>query len=568
MPDLDDLEGARLRPNVRPIALALVANVVFGGALLGWPYLRGQARSEDSALAFARFSACLLDADVAERPGVTLPRGERARFATLLVRGPSDWPARCRDELARVSPEPVVMLFPSVKGAELSVQTEVERLDRALAAIDRDSATVPAAPLDALARLQGAIVEQIRIAGVEVDPRRDAIVLREEGDLPTPSIVPTQMAGDRWSIAIEGDALLATSVDARAVGQIRVDGGRVEVRRARRPRLASGVLGAREPPIVIWTTPDAQCEADALGCAQRATGIASLTEDRQRLAPIAWLRAHPRGEVEDAVHVTGESVWIAAVGEGGLAVRRFSLQRAGDAPAQQAAAFDRTIEVGAVDAVRWIDGSPPMLVWAGESAGSLAAREDAEPIAMEPPGGRSRITSAGTAEDGWLVVASERGARVRRADGGATHVIDVAPRPPGRGAVRAVCAGEGCAVVDVLVLRDRELLLSACGPSGCEAPVSIARDVSTFDPIAYRGDVLVAWSGGVASPVHVTRVGDELETSIPAACWSTEDGLCGEPRLAASGDRVVLVTRQGADLRVLESDDGERWHALSGLEQP
>ncbi|MCZ7678777.1 MAG: hypothetical protein M5U28_08405 [Sandaracinaceae bacterium] len=67
-------------------------------------------------------------------------------------------------------------------------------------------------------------------------------------------------------------------------------------------------------------------------------------------------------------------------------------------------------------------------------------------------------------------------------------------------------------------------------------------------------------------PVRVTRLdASGARTSVPAACWDTEDGLCGEPRLAADADRVVLVTRRGADLRVLESEDGRRWRALSGL---
>lgn len=565
----DDLEDtAPLRPNLRPLLYAVVANLVFGGALLGWPYLRGRDRAEEAAPAFARFAACLFDGEVAERPGITLPRGERARFATLVVRGDADWPARCRDELARVSPEPAIFLFPGVKSAEERVRAEVARLDRELAAIDREDPRVPAAPLDTLARLQGALSEHIRAAGVEVVATREAIVLGEGDDLPAPSIVPTQMGADRWWIALEGRALLVQSVDAASIGRVRVEDGRIDTRRARRPRLVSGMVGA-DPPWVIWSTPEGQCDDDAEGCAQRAMGVAALLEDRQRLAPSAWLHAHPAGDPADAVHVEGGAMFVAALGGEGLALRRFALPEPAADASQRGADLERAIEVEDAT-VRWIAGDPPVLAWAGEGGGTLAAREDAEVAALETPGGRATLTAAGRAEDGWVVVAGERELRVRRAAGGPSHAVALGPRPPGRGAVRVVCgAGEGCAAAHVLVLRDRALSRATCDESGCAEPERVAEGVGLFDAAAFGEAVLVAWSSGAGLPVRLTRLdASGAHTSIPAACWDTEDGLCGEPRLAADAERAVLVTRRGADLRVLESEDGRRFRALRGLSQP
>ncbi len=567
MSDSDDLEAARFRPNLRPILLALVVNLAFGGVFLGWPYVRGRQRTEESARAFAPFAACLFDTGLAEQPGITLPRGERARFATLVVRGEDGWPERCRDELARIAPEASPFLFPSVKTTEARVRQEVGRLDAALARMGRGSTrgVVPEAPLLALAQLQAALADQIRTVGVGVDPARDAIVLEGERDLPTPSIIPTQVAADRWELALDGRALIATSTDDRRVGHTRVVDGRVDTRLARRPRLAS-LIDAREPPWIAWSTPQAQCED---GCAQRATGLARFVEDRQRLAPIAWLRAHPAGEPSSAVHVVGDRAWVAAITETGIALRRFAIpSEETDEPVT--AELDRALEVGEVETVRWIDGDPPVLAWAGaDAAGTLAASEGAEPIALERPRGRAYLASAGKGDAGWIVIATERGVRARRAAGGEPLTVPITPRPPARGAVHALCSG-ACDALEVLVLRDRALSLVTCTAEACGEPIRLDERVATYDAVSSAGRLVVATSSGVASAVRVTRVDTDgsRATSIPGACWEPEQGLGGEPRLAADAERVVVVTRHGPDLRVLESPDAEHWRALTGLEQP
>lgn len=571
----DDDELGRFRPNFRPIVLGLIANLIFGGGLIGWPYLRGQERAEQSARAFARFSACLFDGEVARRAGLVLPRGERARFATLALTDPS-WPSRCRPALAAIAHEPVIMLFPGVKGAEQEVAAGVTSLDRALATFERErgSARVSEAPLRALMRLQALLAGHVRAASADVEPMRDAITLspraRDAADLPTPSIVPIRVGEGPFEVALEDGALLATAMDARVIGHVRVDAeGGVEPRSARRRSLVSAVLGAREPPWVVSTTPAARCaeEGGEDGCAQRATGLLALSADGQRLASRAWLRGHPVGSPRDAVHVGAAGAFIAALGpDSGMVVRRFALP---PADAGEPVELSPTLELevaASSERVRFLEGDPPALAWASaEGAGVVRVREGASPVAIDSPGGRVVLTSCGGAEDGWIGLFSERGARLARADGSSPRALELALVPPEPSAARLVC-GDGA--LDALVLNEGALHHVACDASGCAVPRELARRVERFDAVRLRGTLLVAWST-LGGPVRVARVeGDALEPTIPAACWAPASGLCGAPTLAADDERAVLVTRQDGDLRVIASEDGVRWHALRGLEQP
>lgn len=565
--DTDEL--GRFRPNLRPVVLALVANLIFGGGLIGWPYLRGQERAERSAQAFARFSACLLDGEVAPRAGLVLPRGERARFATLALTDPA-WPGRCRPALAAIAHEPVIMLFPEVKGAEQEVAAGVASLDRALASYERESGRVSEAPLRAFVRLQALLAGHVRAASADVDPMRDAITLGEREDLPTPSIVPIRVGEGAFEIALEDGALLATAMDARVIGHVRVDAeGGVEPRTARRRSLVSAILGGREPPWVVMTTPASQCgeEGGEEGCAQRATGLVALSADGQRLSARAWLRGHPAASPRDAVHVGAAGAFIAALGaDSGVVVRRFALPPTGEGePVELSPALE--LEVApSVERVRFLDGDPPALAWASsERAGVVRVREGASSVAVDSPGGRVALTSCGDAEDGWIGLFSERGARLARADGSDRRSLALALVPPEPSALRLVC-GDGA--LDALVLTEGALRTVACDARGCSAPRELATHVERFDAVRLRGALLVAWST-LGGPVRVARVEEgPLEPIIPAACWAPSSGLCGAPTLAADDERAVLVTRQDGDLRVIASEDGRSWRALRGLEQP
>ncbi|MBZ0116607.1 MAG: hypothetical protein K8H88_06425, partial [Sandaracinaceae bacterium] len=77
-------ETPSLRPSLRPIGFAVVANLLLAGLVLGVPYLRGRARAEESRERFAEFAGCFFAAQ-ARSGGLALPRGERARYGTLAL---------------------------------------------------------------------------------------------------------------------------------------------------------------------------------------------------------------------------------------------------------------------------------------------------------------------------------------------------------------------------------------------------------------------------------------------------------------------------------------------------
>ncbi len=568
----NDIEEVSLRPNVRPILVAVVANVVLAGALLGWPYLRGGWRAEASMAAFARFGACLFEADVASTPGLGLPLGERSRYATLALRGQASWPGRCRDALRSVVEDEARFLFPSVKAAENDVRDRVRRLDRELARVERERATgvVAERPLELLTQLQAALAEQARAAGLTFDPTRAAIRLGDAVDLPAPSIIPLQIAsGGAWSIGLDGEAFVATATDYRRVGHVRVAAGRIEQRAAQRPRLASGSFGGREPPWVAWITAPDECREDR--CAHRATGLAALTRDRQRLRPSAWLAAHPVGEGAAGVLLASDSVWIAAVGEPEqVALRRFARPAPSveEEPALLRPELERAVTTGAVAQVQWLPGEPPALAWHGpDGAGVATGRAEDAPI--EPRlRGTVRIASCGTAQHGWVALGSERGTRLQAVGGAGAHALPLRVSPPDRGTLRLVCDGDQ---VEVWARQDGGLVRARCTVDACAPPEAVvARGVDRYDVVRFDGASWVAHAAGSEGAVRLTalRAGEAPATVTPAACWTPTSGLCGEPRLAADARRMVLVARQGADLRVLETADGVVWRGLVGLEQP
>lgn len=543
----EDEERMTLRPKLGPIVLAVVANLLFGGVLLGVPYLRGRARARESISAFSRFAACLFRAEVAENPGLTLPRGERARFASIAIGDDGRWPSRCERSLARVEQPSADFLFPSVKAAEEEVRASARLLRRELANVARRRGVrrVPLRALDALARVQGALVELQRASGIEIDPTREVIAIERGRDLPTPTLVPLRIAtGREWDVWLEDGALWGVAMDSRAVASVRVADGGVDLRATRRPRLASSFVRTH----IVWSTPPEQCAED--GCAQRATGIVELTEDRQTLEPAAWLRAHP-AQVPRAVTRQGNTVWIAAIGEPGLDVRAFTLTPS-DTPL--APTFARNVDLDAREpAVVWMEG--PSLAWASVR-GSGFWTEGAEPIAIDARG--DRIAGCGR----WIAIGSARSARVHQL-GGPTHTLSFG------GDAELICDRTGVVVYALtrgLVRRAR------CDSEGCaEEPEPVARGVARFDAIRFRGADLIVWTDdALDGAVRLTRVSRDgsIRTSIPAVCWEPAEGMCGEPRIVADSTRAVMVARQGADLRILESEDGRHWRALPGLEQP
>ena len=125
-----------------------------------------------------------------------------------------------------------------------------------------------------------------------------------------------------------------------------------------------------------------------------------------------------------------------------------------------------------------------------------------------------------------------------------------------------------------LIVHDRRdrLSLVSCKPETSHCKIEqLAVSVRSFAALAGGDRVIVAYAGdGENNQVRVRSMAvaapGNSEERVPAVCWSDARGLCGPPVLARVGERAILATREGTDLRVLESaDDGITWQPLKGL---
>lgn len=561
--DLDD-ESAQFRPNIRPFLIAAAVNVALGAVLLGIPYSRGPDRAEAVPGRFAAFSACLFDGEALDDPGLGLPSGERARYASLVIRGPADWPARCLPALDALPPEESRFLFPNVKNAEAELRAAVGLTRRELEALARargdGEVSVPDRPMRALQQLRGALAELGLVTGVErLSADHDAIRFAP-AEVPTPSLIPLRVSlQGEWALTMREGALLAGAIDDGRVSHVRVAEGGVDLRYTRRPRSVRGMQTDAAPPWAFWTTPEAQCDEDR--CVHRATGVGAFLEARQDLEPMFWLQGHP-ASVPSGIFVTGRTAWIAAVAEEGHALRRFTLpeptvRAIGEErePPQIAAELEHPLTLPERPTLRWTEDA---LVWAADGEGGRIGFDGAVSTFEGPPG-RPRLATCG----GWIAIGTARGLAMR-APSGATVSVDGALRPPGPRSLRIACDAGGA---ELWWLEDGALRRARCDGDGCapaEAPRGAAR---AFDVTRFRGATVVAWAAHPETgPVRLARIADETTTSVPAPCWTDPaEGLCGEPRLATDGETVALVARQEDDLRVLGSDDAVSWRPLAGL---
>lgn len=579
MSDDADLDGSDYRPNVRPWLVAGVVNVLVAAVLLGIPYARGISRAEAVPARWADFAACFYDAEALDRPGLGLPAGERGRYASLVLRGPSDWPERCQASLAAIPEEETMFLFPNIKDAEAQLRAsvtvlaaELRRLSELRAAGDR---RVPDRPARAMQGLRGALAELGLSSGAAgLDADREAIRLPDEPDLPVASIVPLRVSeGGAWTVAVEGGEILAATLDSRSVVSVRVGADGVEQRVTRRPRLVSALLGGQRPPWAVWATSPATCAQAVDRCERRTTGIAAFLEDRQTLEPMMWLGAHPLGSPARSVHVTGLVAHVVAPhDEDDARVARFELIE----PTVRALGEEREVprlSASAVwpldatedSALAWIDGAPPRLVHARAGhAAILELTPDAVEAPFEPPPGRApQVATCGD----WIALASDRAARVRSLDGSVVHDLTLRATPPGPSRLRVVCHG---ARVEVWTLAERTLSRAVCTAAECFGPEAIGDDVSSFDVTGHGGaTVAVSTDDPEEGAVRVTRLGDDgTRTFVPSPCWTDPpDGLCGEPRVASDGTTLAVVTRQEEDLRIVTSRDGVTFEHPAGLEQ-
>jgi len=580
MSDPEDLDEAGLRLNLRPWVVGLAVNLVLGATLLGYPYFRGARRARAVPDRFATFAGCFYQADTVDRPGLGLPPGERARYASLVLGHDDQWPERCLEPLRAVPPDESLFLFPNVKNAEAQVRAAVdlmaEEIEELAALRAQGDRRVPDRPMRAMSTLRGALAELGVSSGVSaLSADRDAVVIEPtaEDDLATPSIVPLHVSvGGPWQVDVRDGALLAGVMDSRAVAWVRVGDGRVEQRATRRPSLVSGMLGARAVPWLIWSTSPTTCEDSDEGCVNRATGLAALLEDRQTLEPMMWLGAHPLGAPERSIHVGDGVAHVLALDDEGARVMRFAipepevraLGEEADVP-QITAEGQWSITPGDGASFEWIEGEPLRLLFASEAGGGLLpiAREATLEALEVPPGNDPQVATC----EPWRAIATDRGARVYGPEG-ATHAVSEARLvPPEPHRLALTCRGDRA---ELWTLDERALTRHVCTAAGCGGPQIVRDDVAAFDVVTHSGGTFLATTDDRDEGlVRLTRFGDDGEqTVIPAPCWvDPVDGLCGEPRLASDGDVLAIVTRQEENLRVVASRDGRTFAPLVGLEQ-
>jgi hypothetical protein len=584
-----------LRPSMRPFITALLANLALAVALLGWPYLRGRERAQESAHGVVALSACLLDGTPRGTLGLALPLGERERFATLYEHAPADWPSRCAPLLDRVQHEPAIFLLPSPKAAELDLDEAIDDMATALLDLASERARhrggVPEAPLERLAVLRGMVASLLTANDIEVDPNEIGLDLApiEVAPLPAPSRIPVRTGAGAFHVESGAAPLLRViASDGLGIAEVEVsppasetEPARVRVLQLRRPGGARGVVVGREDAWLAWTTADATCDADERHCAMRATGLGRLLEGSHVMRPEHWVAAHPGGPIERSIAI-GDARFtvVARTPDGGVEARVFERgepipppppnERPEPPPPVRALAA-RPMP-GAID---WIARHDRVAILERSEAGvalrlALVGADPASDVMVSLLAEADRLEACG---ETFVALGPTQAQIVRGASAG--PAFSHGARTPIRGSTHAESsvhvACEGEAVVVGALDRSGTLTVHVCrsGATGghCEAAAWPVADVTSFDLALHDGQVWVASSGDAAAPsIHVGLLGGEPR--VAAACWSSGHGFCGPGRWAVppagTDGPLVLTARDGSDVLALLLE-GDRFVPLPGL---
>lgn len=573
----EDEEAKAFRPTGRakPVMVAVAANVALSVVLVGWPYLRGRARAEESVQALRDFSSCLLGGSPLVEPnastvGLAIPRGERERYAALYLTGASDWPASCTDALDAMEHEPAIFLMPAVKTGEAEIHEAASAMRASLTTLTEARALshggVPERPLQDFAVLRAAVTSMLIANGLEPDPERPMITYGEDLGLVEPSRVPTRTAAGWWHLDSREEGVRIVAADARAVAELLVREGaegtpaNVRLVQLRRPTGARGVVVAEEATWLTWTTSDTACDADERHCALRSTGLGRLREDATTLQTEWWLSGHPLGRAEQAVHVDETHVAIVA--------------RAVDEPASLRI-FERaaiTVETASEE-----DDAPPhpptrvvslpaMRDFVLTEAGLIALEERAVGAAIT----RTPLDVVAPAETPialssaqWLLTCGEArlvgDTRTTMLVGhGETQTFETPVDAPFHGAsrdedtVRLVCGADEVAWG---ALAHGQLVIHRCTTS-CTSFIWPIGRVTSFD-LALHDDVLWALAAHEGSrEVLVQRVGVDAAPHAPAACWDSGHGFCAPARFGEGDGALVMGARDESEVVLLMLHQG------------
>jgi|GEM_PF-3927154 len=303
--------ASAMRPQRRPLLIALAANLVMSGALLGVPYVRGRILAREMREHYVAFVQCMIGGEPAANPGLSLPRGEREHFAAKVLFANADWPMACRPALQRLRPPDATFLWPSLKSAGLDLRAAVDLVDKQLATLAKRRAEgtgrVPQKPLDALRRLQAASVLFARAGGAKDDIDNDSIVLSDKvTGLAAPARLPL-MIGETHGLLGWSDSgvLELLTFDSHSLAYLRVDGGRVDRQRVRRNSFLRGVSRAGSTAYLAWAMPEAKCNEREDHCAARPTGLARYDKGGSELEEPTWkLPGHPAERLDRSLSIS------------------------------------------------------------------------------------------------------------------------------------------------------------------------------------------------------------------------------------------------------------------------
>jgi hypothetical protein len=587
---LDDqvLDARALHGNKKRWLTIVGGNVLLLGVMVGIPWLRGYLRSRELWHAYAAYGACLFGGKESAEPGLGLPPGHEAYFATRAVREPG-WARKCDGKLGALALPEATFILPSLKVAEMDLRAAVALLRKELLplAARAPGTRLSVLPLRAFERVRAGLANHTRASGAVEVPEGTAFTMASSVPvLPTPTRFPLY-AGAHALLSLWGsDAeLYALATDHTGISYVHAQGGALTQNRVSRPKLLEAALPRARPESFVWAMSRARCAEREHGCAEKALGIAHVSLPVESMPTPRWLGAHPSGRLDRSLWRDDARVIVAAAtAQGSTELREFALDREAEASAQADTpplAASKTWPVRA-------PGDPLLLPRPGGPRVMMAARSDTAmtlseltpealtPVAALPGAGAPWVVACQDGESVQLAFGHEHALVVRQNEAQFEPLsVELADVVDGQDAaydrVRPLC-GAGATLRTLVHEKSGRLTLVSCTPGEPKcSSAPVAADVHGFAALVHNERLIVAYAGaGDASQVRVRSLAlgrsDDAEEQVPAVCWSDSRGLCGTPTLALVGERVLLGGREGTDLRVLESGDaGLTWLPLKGL---
>ncbi|HEX5658498.1 MAG TPA: hypothetical protein VFX59_14950, partial [Polyangiales bacterium] len=345
--------------------------------MVGIPWLRGYLRSRELWHSYAAYGACLFGGTESPDPGLGLPPGHEAYFATRAVREPG-WSQKCDGKLSAMALPEATFVLPSVKVAEMDLRAAVKLLRSELLplAARAPGTRLSVRPLRAFERLRAGLANHTRASGAVEVPEGPAFTMASSTPvLATPTRFPLY-AGAHALLSLWGtdSELHAIATDHTGISYVHVQGGALTQSRVTRPKLLEAALPRAKPESFVWAMGRARCAEREHGCADKALGIAHVPLPVESIPTPRWLGGHPSGRIDRSMWRDEARVIVAAAtSQGNTELREFTLDRESEASAQADTPPLAPAKSWPVRA----PGDPLLLPRAGGPRVLMAARSDA-----------------------------------------------------------------------------------------------------------------------------------------------------------------------------------------------